>query len=666
MNYINLKTSSLSNQPMVTTLDESDSEPLSSYRKRSSTNNVLAKPPSNNPQSSKDSTTNRILSKYPELKLNLKKALKDVDEVAPSKELTWKSRSSKPNSSKTSKGSKRSKGEPLTYRGSDEQEKAQPPRKTRSVDKLKDQPTQVDEEEYEKTREYENKFIFVAKNSEDLQIELDVLSIENKELKQVKDRFEVLEAEKKLKEDIEKYFHHVLKETNSRLNKENKKFIYLINSIENLKERYEVDIRRQQDQSELYSVKMIESEKEAEALRDELASLKSKATMIKLLEDEVKTLRGSLTAQEHRNNDLEKAMIKKESDFEIMLKEIDKESRKMREEIKRLEEQANDLRKEKTQFRMEKEALQHENNLLKARIINLEANDELVKQFSGQRENMMKEINFLRDANDKLKDTMNKAKRKDSVGSYEEAGNMLDTVEGLKRRIETINVQAVSCLQSVKSHLDLNFDLKSNLEEIENYLNLDTLDAYRLDTESDEAIEETTGDFEGELERNLTMVGTFSDNNKKLERCIYNERALDTDNSVLGKQKSFDFHSSAGSLKNSQSSSQLSKVRSDKSMDYKKPIYTPIKEDPIDHKLAEYINNHRESRKLLCLFKRRSAGQYMFGSKKVYLKLENNKLQVKAGQVQLAIEKFLTLNLDLEVDRVGNEGSRFKKSSVGK
>ena len=64
----------------------------------------------------------------------------------------------------------------------------------------------------------------------------------------MKDRFDMLEAEKKLKEDIEKYFHHVLKETNSRLNKENKKFIYLISSIENLKERYETDIRRHQDQ----------------------------------------------------------------------------------------------------------------------------------------------------------------------------------------------------------------------------------------------------------------------------------------------------------------------------------------------------------------------------------------------------------------------------------
>ena len=29
----------------------------------------------------------------------------------------------------------------------------------------------------------------------------------------------------------------------------------------------------------------------------------------------------------------------------------------------------------------------------------------------------------------------------------------------------------------------------------------------------------------------------------------------------------------------------------------------------------------------MCLFKRRSNGMYMFGSKKVYLKLENSKLQ---------------------------------------
>lgn len=74
------------------------------------------------------------------------------------------------------------------------------------------------------------------------------------------------------------------------------------------------------------------------------------------------------------------------------------------------------------------------------------------------------------------------------------------------------------------------------------------------------------------------MVAEFSDNNRKLEKSIFTEKTLDTENSVLGKQKSFDNHSSTGSLKNSQSSSQLLKgVRSDKSSDYKKPVYAPMK-----------------------------------------------------------------------------------------
>ena len=69
----------------------------------------------------------------------------------------------------------------------------------------------------------------------------------------------------------------------------------------------------------------------------------------------------------------------------------------------------------------------------------------------------------------------------------------------------------------------------------------------------------------------------FSDNNKKLENCIYSEKTVDTENSVLGKHKSFDFYSSTASLKSSQSSSQLNKVRMDKSSDFKRPIYVPIK-----------------------------------------------------------------------------------------
>ncbi len=64
----------------------------------------------------------------------------------------------------------------------------------------------------------------------------------------MKEKYESQEVERKLKEDIEKYFHFVLKETNNRLSKENKKFVYLITLIENLKERYENDNKRYIDQ----------------------------------------------------------------------------------------------------------------------------------------------------------------------------------------------------------------------------------------------------------------------------------------------------------------------------------------------------------------------------------------------------------------------------------
>jgi len=72
----------------------------------------------------------------------------------------------------------------------------------------------------------------------------------------------------------------------------------------------------------------------------------------------------------------------------------------------------------------------------------------------------------------------------------------VDAVEVVKKRVDFVNFQAVSCLQNVKSilvsikslifsaHFDLNFDLRNNIEEIENFLGLDAIEVLRLDTES--------------------------------------------------------------------------------------------------------------------------------------------------------------------------------------
>ena len=46
-------------------------------------------------------------------------------------------------------------------------------------------------------------------------------------------------------------------------------------------------------------------------------------------------------------------------------------------------------------------------------------------------------------------------------------------------------------------------------------------------------------------------------------------------------------------------------------------VYVPIKDDPVDLKVAEFINNYPDRNKLKIMFMRESAGVYEFGSKKI-------------------------------------------------
>mgnify|MGYP000867868428 CR=1 FL=1 len=46
-------------------------------------------------------------------------------------------------------------------------------------------------------------------------------------------------------------------------------------------------------------------------------------------------------------------------------------------------------------------------------------------------------------------------------------------------------------------------------------------------------------------------------------------------------------------------------------------VYVPVKDDPVDLKMAEFINNYPDRNKLKIMFMRESAGVYEFGTKKV-------------------------------------------------
>jgi len=58
-------------------------------------------------------------------------------------------------------------------------------------------------------------------------------------------------------------------------------------------------------------------------------------------------------------------------------------------------------------------------------------------------------------------------------------------------------------------------------------------------------------------------------------------------------------------------------------------VYIPVKDDAIDKRLAEFINNYPDRQKLKIMFLRESEGVYQFGSKRVAVRVDKDKINSK-------------------------------------
>lgn len=70
-------------------------------------------------------------------------------------------------------------------------------------------------------------------------------------------------------------------------------------------------------------------------------------------------------------------------------------------------------------------------------------------------------------------------------------------------------------------------------------------------------------------------------------------------------------------------------------------VYIPVKNDMIDKRIAEYINNYPDRQKLKIMFMRESEGVYQFGSKRIAVKVEKDKINIRVGGGFLSIDEFL-------------------------
>ena len=99
-----------------------------------------------------------------------------------------------------------------------------------------------------------------------------------------------------------------------------------------------------------------------------------------------------------------------------------------------------------------------------------------------------------------------------------------------------------------------------------------------------------------------------------------------------------------------------------------------MKDDAVDKKLAEFINNYPERSKLKIMFMRESSGVYQFGTKRVAVKVEKDSIKIRVGGGYLSIDEFLDQYTPVELERLErkdplkrfNEKIAVQKTVVGR
>ena len=78
------------------------------------------------------------------------------------------------------------------------------------------------------------------------------------------------------------------------------------------------------------------------------------------------------------------------------------------------------------------------------------------------------------------------------------------------------------------------------------------------------------------------------------------------------------------------------------------PPYIPVKDDPVDVALSEYLNTREDP--ILVPFTREEEGVYLFGTKRIFIGLENGNMRVRVGGGFNSIDEFVEVYAPLELE----------------
>jgi len=336
----------------------------------------------------------------------------------------------------------------------------------------------------------------------------------------------------------------------------------------------------------------------------------------------------------------------------------------------------NELRQQVEAFEQQKQALENEIQRLKSDNQTLTQKDETL-------ENQLKQQ---KDTNNSQKAQISKleaecSRVKAQVGSYQETETRNQHLQGL---VDKLQEDTVSLNQEIKNtNTHFSYQIENLTKENEN-LQTELKKTKAQKTELDKFVTQLTIQIKQLSFENKEQISKIA----SLEQKISNDKELysvkeeladiSRNNAELQNQayKDIDFMShfclnqAEQTLNNQRNIHHLKEYIQDKEneihvlremvseLQKSRGVYVAVKDDPVDQAISQYVN----TRSVQIPFVREDAGIYLFGSKRVYIKIENNKVIVRVGGGYISIDEFIETYTPIEMEKYQNKKSQLTES----
>ncbi|OMJ88970.1 hypothetical protein SteCoe_8981 [Stentor coeruleus] len=390
-----------------------------------------------------------------------------------------------------------------------------------------------------------------------------------------------------------------------------------------------------------------------------LNNLKPKAAYSESLENTLNNLSGQLEKSINENSSLEKKLQESLAAFLTSNNNINKRVQDLTTEKADLLSKLEELIKQNHSLRHENDRLTNLSNELCGQIAILQAEIEAARA----RENREKQLQQLLITAENAKKALKK-ELDDMAGKFSEQADKL--AKSNSRLLHEKNAVENQLLEANKKLEDKDKELNRLQRELQN------LSSQLLNLKKDSNI---TGGLNSVVDHLSQENAELGRQNRKLSDQVINMKdTIESQDDHMQKQaeKIIELESLNAETEERVASleNMVDELRKDRVeiIDEKGEAYRPIKDDPIDIALSDYVNTRPGG--LRVHFDREDHGIYNYGTKKIFVKLEQGKLLIRVGGGFMQVEDFVKMYSPVELERFSiakkEQAQKIRQSYLGK